>query len=153
MGLRLVNLPEVRSGHDWFLQKNERLLDDVARRGGDVALGHVQHHADFKRRTGQLQDTTDYRVVKLKSGRILRITNPKKYAPSIDTGARPHIIRPRNAKVLRFFSKKAGRVVFARFVRHPGNRPYKFLYNATDAAYRVMGQELRHGMTDLAKRF
>lgn len=35
-----------------------------------------------------------------------------------DTGTRPHVIRPRRAKVLRFVV--GGRVVYARKVNHPG---------------------------------
>lgn len=40
-------------------------------------------------------------------------------------GTRPHIIRPRNAKVLRF--KVGGKVVYASLVRHPGTKPNRFL--------------------------
>jgi hypothetical protein len=151
MGVRLVNLPEVRQGHARFLREHEQLVDRVTQRGGDVALGHVQHHNTFKRRTGKLQDTTDYRVVKLRGGKLLRITNPQKYADSIDGGARPHVIRARNAPYLHFLGKRGW--VRTKSVNHPGNRPYKFIYRATHAAHRVMGQELQQGMTELAKRF
>jgi hypothetical protein len=149
--LRLVNLPEVRRGHDVFLHDNERLIETTSQHGGDVALGHVQHHADFKRRSGKLQDTTDYKVVRLKGGRLLRVTNPQKYAPSIDGGARPHLIHAKNKPYLHFKGRRGWARV--KFVNHPGNRAYRFLYNATDAAFRAMGQELRSGMTNLAKRF
>ncbi|MFC9604538.1 hypothetical protein ACFTTN_13900 [Streptomyces niveus] len=47
-------------------------------------------------------------------------------------GTRPHIIRPRRAKALRF--QVGGRVVFAAYVRHPGTRPNDF-----------MGRALREG--------
>lgn len=50
------------------------------------------------------------------------------YAAPVHEGARPHIIRPKNAKALRF--EVDGRVVFARLVRHPGNRARPFLRNA-----------------------
>lgn len=44
-------------------------------------------------------------------------------------GTRPHIIRPRRpGGVLRFTI--GGRVVYARYVNHPGNRPNDFLTNA-----------------------
>ncbi|MFJ7586956.1 hypothetical protein ACIQZO_06090 [Streptomyces sp. NPDC097617] len=43
-------------------------------------------------------------------------------------GTRPHIIRPRRAKVLRFEIR--GREVFAAYVRHPGTRPNDFLGRA-----------------------
>ncbi|MFF1964315.1 hypothetical protein ACFVW5_11985 [Streptomyces sp. NPDC058232] len=43
-------------------------------------------------------------------------------------GARPHIIRPRRAKALRF--EVGGRVVYAAYVRHPGTKPNNFLKRA-----------------------
>ncbi|MFF4755553.1 hypothetical protein ACWD5R_32000 [Streptomyces sp. NPDC002514] len=43
-------------------------------------------------------------------------------------GTRPHIIRPRRAKVLRF--EVGGRVVYSAYARHPGTRPNNFLARA-----------------------
>lgn len=43
-------------------------------------------------------------------------------------GTRPHIIRPRRAKALRF--EVSGRVVFSKMVRHPGTRANNFLGRA-----------------------
>lgn len=43
-------------------------------------------------------------------------------------GTRPHIIRPRRARALRF--EVGGRVVYAAYVRHPGTRPNDFLGRA-----------------------
>jgi hypothetical protein len=43
------------------------------------------------------------------------------HAEIVAKGSRPHIIRPRRAKMLRF--KVGGRTVFARSVRHPGTEP------------------------------
>lgn len=45
-------------------------------------------------------------------------------AATTDRGARPHVIRPRRAKALRFVVD--GRVVFARVVHHPGNAPSRW---------------------------
>lgn len=50
------------------------------------------------------------------------------YAAMVHDGTRPHIIRPKNAKVLRF--RVGGRVVYARQVRHPGTRARPFLDRA-----------------------
>jgi hypothetical protein len=47
-------------------------------------------------------------------------------------GARPHVIRPRRAKALRFVI--GGRVVFARKVNHPGSVGTQFLRRGLDAA-------------------
>ncbi|SOE31806.1 hypothetical protein [Streptomyces sp. OK228] len=43
-------------------------------------------------------------------------------------GTRPHIIRPRNKRYLRF--EVGGDVAFAKLVRHPGTRPNNFLARA-----------------------
>ena len=43
-------------------------------------------------------------------------------------GTRPHIIRPRRAKALRF--DVGGRVVFAAVVHRPGTKPNPFLQRA-----------------------
>ena len=50
------------------------------------------------------------------------------YAAFVNDGTRPHIIRPRNAQVLRFVV--GGRVVFAKVVHHPGTRARPFLDQA-----------------------
>lgn len=50
------------------------------------------------------------------------------YAPYVNDGTRPHVIRPKNAKALRFVVD--GQVVFARVVNHPGTRAKPFLDRA-----------------------
>jgi hypothetical protein len=51
------------------------------------------------------------------------------YAPMVETGTKPHIIRPKSKKVLRF--KVGGQTVYARVVHHPGTKPKPFLSRAT----------------------
>lgn len=50
------------------------------------------------------------------------------YAPMVNDGTRPHVIRPKNAQALRFVV--GGRVVYARVVHHPGTRARPFLDRA-----------------------
>lgn len=50
-------------------------------------------------------------------------------------GTRPHLIRPKNAKALRFMNAN-GDVVFARVVRHPGTRANRFLSDNLHLAVR-----------------
>jgi hypothetical protein len=50
------------------------------------------------------------------------------YAAMVNDGTRPHIIRPRRARVLRF--QVGGRTVYAREVHHPGTRANPFLDRA-----------------------
>lgn len=48
----------------------------------------------------------------------------------IQQGTRPHTIAPRRARMLRFYWPKAGSVVFARRVQHPGTKPNQFYQRA-----------------------
>lgn len=50
------------------------------------------------------------------------------YARHVNDGTGPHIIRPRNAKALRFVV--GGQVVYAKVVHHPGTRANPFLDRA-----------------------
>lgn len=50
----------------------------------------------------------------------LRLFNTKRHAVFIEEGTRPHIIRPRVARVLAF--DVGGRRVFAKVVHHPGTQ-------------------------------
>lgn len=49
-----------------------------------------------------------------------KIASPLPYAAAVEGGSRPHVIRPRRAKLLAF--QVGGTRVFARQVRHPGSR-------------------------------
>jgi hypothetical protein len=48
-------------------------------------------------------------------------------------GTRPHIIVPRRAQTLRFYSR--GRIVYSKLVHHPGTKPNRYL---TDNLRRVI---------------
>lgn len=50
----------------------------------------------------------------------------------VTLGTRPHLIRPVQARALRF--TVGGRVVYAQLVHHPGNKPNDFLVKSLRAA-------------------
>ncbi|UJE15677.1 hypothetical protein SEA_LIGMA_22 [Gordonia phage Ligma] len=66
------------------------------------------------------------------------VTAHAHYAAAVHEGTRPHIIRPRNASVLKF--DVGGRTIFAREVHHPGTRARPFLRNAAE---QVIADETR----------
>jgi hypothetical protein len=66
------------------------------------------------------------------------VTAHAKYAAAVHEGTRPHVIRPRTAKVLSFVWR-GERVAFRR-VNHPGTRARPFLRNA---AFRVVSSDPR----------
>lgn len=59
----------------------------------------------------------------------------------LELGTRPHKIRARNAKVLRF--EVGGRVVYARVVNHPGTKATHFLAKATRQVAIANGYNVR----------
>ncbi|QDF17554.1 tail assembly chaperone [Gordonia phage Yago84] len=66
------------------------------------------------------------------------VTAHAHYAAAVELGSRPHLIRARNAEVLRF--NVGGRTIFATEVHHPGTRPRPFLRNSAD---QVIADETR----------
>lgn len=58
------------------------------------------------------------------------------YADAVESGTKPHVIRPKRARVLRFTA--SGAVVFARRVNHPGTAGLHMFANA--------GRQLRDGI-------
>jgi hypothetical protein len=69
------------------------------------------------------------------------------YAATVEKGSRPHIIRPRNAKVLAWggprrltgrLRKGAQATNFARVVHHPGTKPYPYLIPGARKALRFV---------------
>ena len=72
------------------------------------------------------------------------------YAAFVERGTRPHEIRPRNRKVLRFAAdagsarlsgspRKGGRVRFAKRVQHPGTRAQPFMVPGAQKALQDVG--------------
>ena len=80
-------------------------------------------------RTGRLRSSIRAEPPRIFSLRgSVTVGSDLEYAAMVNDGTRPHVIRPRNAKVLRF--TVGGQVVFARVVNHPGTKARPFLDRA-----------------------
>ena len=73
------------------------------------------------------------------------------HAQPIEFGARPHVIRARNKKFLRFRGA-GGRFRFARSVNHPGNRGRFFLATALELAHDRVEDMVFDGALDAFRR-
>lgn len=68
-------------------------------------------------------------------GLRLQVTNSARsrdgynYARGLERGTRPHIIRPRRARVLTFVAA-SGQRVYTTMVRHPGTKAYRIMETA-----------------------
>lgn len=147
-----INLREVFAAHDRFKKLHSEMVEKETADAAEHIEAHVEAHPTFKPRTGNLQRQTKARVIN-RGGKtlVIRAENKAPYANPIESGARPHVIRARKGGSLRF--RVGGRMVFAKAVNHPGNKPYRFLYRATNSAGRILQQGLASGMARIAKRF
>ena len=64
----------------------------------------------------------------------------------MEFGTRPHVIRARNAKALRF--RWHGRIVYFKQVNHPGTAAKSFLRRALREVSRARGWTYREGGID-----
>ena len=101
---------------------------DVTKRWGDELAEAMRVEAPLGKVTPTSKPPGELRK-SIRAGRTsqsgtsatVQVLAPVIQAATTDKGARAHIIRPRRARVLRFYSAKAGGIVFAREVHHPGN--------------------------------
>jgi hypothetical protein len=104
----------------------------VARRQVLDTLRAVRNRADVLTpvRTGNLRHNNQVRL----SERGLIVTgevyNSAQYAGFVHDGTRPHVIRPRRKKALRFILD--GQVVIVKKVNHPGTRGRPWLKRALE---------------------
>lgn len=82
-------------------------------------------YENINKDTGRTAGTIGSTLVGAGSSVSGHVGSNDRVARYLEYGTRPHVIRPRNARALRFVS--GGRVVFARAVNHPGTRPYRWL--------------------------
>lgn len=147
----MIDLSAVRLAHRQFLAKHDAILAQSLEESRQRGLVEVARSPGFKPRTGALQKATTGRVVRTRSGAIVRLQNRKAYAAAIDKGSKPHVIQARRRKALRFMG--AGGVVFRRRVNHPGNKPYHFLSRATNEAGRLFGTRFVSRIEQAARSF
>lgn len=104
----------------WMLRRVSRMLI-----GGGKGSGPLGQATPVV--TGKLRNSTTGRILGSAENMRLEIAQRAKtkegyfYGMGVIGGTSPHIIRPKRAKVLRFFM--GGNIVFATIVHHPGNRP------------------------------
>lgn len=86
-----------------------------------------------KGKTGGARGSVLYKPVSDLEGHVVSSLD---YVSILEDGSRPHIIRPKRAKVLAF--PGGGGTVFTRFVRHPGTRGYHAFRDGVAASVRAV---------------
>jgi hypothetical protein len=105
-----------------YLRKRAMILQALAKRQVGV-------------QTGALRKSIRYQVVRDSKGLIATVGSGNRIALMHHNGTKPHIILPRRAQTLRFYSH--GRIVYSKMVHHPGTKPNKYLTDNLSRAIRM----------------
>lgn len=96
----------------------------------------------LRRRTGRYSGSFSYLLRGGFQGREsrLEVNNTAGHAGIIEKGSRPHFIFPSSTKALRF--RIGGKIVFSKYVKHPGTRAYNIVRDAVTVSLPEMFNDL-----------
>lgn len=109
-----------------------RIALNIAAEAKQIAVAELgnRHPSDAKR-TGNYSRRFRVEVATSPAGFEFVVSNNAKYAAVLEQGSKPHEIRARKAKYLRFRSRKTGMMVRVKVVNHPGQKiGYRILERA-----------------------
>lgn len=121
---------DARKLHAFAASPTGPIMRDLMRRGTNVQTGARRL---VRKRTRTLEKSIVKRADVDGRGPVVYVVTDAPYAIYEHDGTRPHIIRPRNRKVLRF-PTRGGAIVFAQVVHHPGTEGSEFLVKALPLA-------------------
>jgi hypothetical protein len=70
------------------------------------------------------------------------------YASFVENGTKPHMIFPKRVSALSWIPMEGGPRRFAKWVKHPGTKPYPYMSLAYLKCERVMIREIQRGVAD-----
>lgn len=116
-----------------------RMSLDIAKEAATIARSELgNRHPSDAPRTGQYAKAFRVEVETTGNSFAFVVRNNKRYAHVLEEGSKPHEIRARKAKYLRFISRKTGQWVRVKVVQHPGQREgYHILWRATEKVVRA----------------
>lgn len=136
-----VDLTEFRTLVGRTLDVIERHMDQSVEHAAIEGEAVAKSAGRYQDRTGRLRSGIVARFVK-NSGRevVWELLSPAPYSAYVENPTRPHVIRARKARALRF--QVGGRTVFAQQVQHPGTPGYPFMGPGYQQAERTLMREL-----------
>ena len=145
MTIKTTNLKETL---EWLKDLDENLqrefLKEVTYEAHKKAIKYAAPH----RRTGQMEKNIRRRVKKnegqiyIDDEAMLVDWRGKQvnYAAFVLFGTRPHEIKPKNKRALRFFYKGIDEFVYRKKVHHPGYKGDDFLYRAVKDTFKQLDE-------------
>lgn len=142
ISIQVRGLTEVRGE---LLQLPDKLEAEVIRQMSQIAYDSAQRGADSHTKTGALFQSLYNRAIP--NGReVGHDPTRAPYAEFVVFGSRPHIIKPKNKKALRWAG--GGGFIFAKFVRHPGYIGDNYMRRAADDAIRQFDRIVTDALKD-----
>ena len=129
--VEVEGLKELKKTLERILDHLRNILEDLTKETYEKAVQYAPV------RTGFLRRNIIWRV----EGLTGRVVSQAPYSAFIEYGTRQHMIFPRRARVLRF--EVGGRVVFARYARHPGTRSQFYMRRALQDALNRLSEFVR----------
>lgn len=129
----------------WVQGLTRNIAKDVVLRMSQIAYDSVQRGADRHTKTGALFQSVYNRQVP--DGRAVgHDADRAPHAVFVVFGTRPHVIRPKKKKALRWPAGAGFR--FAKFVNHPGYRGDDYMLTAANDALRQFSELVDQSMRD-----
>lgn len=154
----MINIQKVKTHHANFLRKHDAIVANATneQKIEEFVKSHIAQHSGLRVRTGNLVNSTTAAVIRTRSGALISVRNKAKQAWAQDQGSGLYGRRRAKYRIsgnpyLRFMGRSG--IVYRRSVMHPGVRPTRFLYNATDAAGRLVASYLATQMYEVARKF
>lgn len=149
----MIDLRRVQQGHRRFLNRFHSALAlelEAAKQRGER---EAERNPGFTPRSGSdgLAASTKAKVVRIRRGAVVILSNAKPHAAPIDKGSKAHTITAKNGPYLHFRGSRGW--ARKKSVNHPGNKPYRFLRRATESAAQQFGRRMRLVMRRLAPTF
>ena len=138
----MIDNNQLRAVRKALLAINEASQPNVMRTA--VGAGGLVIESEAKRRvprvTSSLMRSIHTEVSSLPNTARAEVGTDLEYGPHVEFGTSAHVIRPKNARSLRF--KIGGRIIYAKSVKHPGTRAQPFLVPAFEAKKDQAAQEV-----------
>ena len=142
MSAEIRGIPQLRARIE-AIKPNEKLLRTIAL----SAVREQKLLTQPFRKTGNLARTIHLGAVTASRAETIASAD---YAAYVEQGTRPHVIRPRNRKALRWAAdagsarlsgapRKGSRVRFAKRVQHPGTKAQPFMIPGAQKAIEGVG--------------
>lgn len=131
ISIRIDGVESIGQSLGRLLPQSEKAVLQLAERIHELARDGADKHT----KTGALIDSLGHGPKRLPDGwEIGHDLQRAPHAIFVHWGTKPHIIKPKNKKALRWVSGNG--FVFARIVRHPGYKGDPWLIRAADNAVR-----------------